>query len=632
MSNKNKKRDEAKPIQNAGELDKILKPEVVSETEWMIRNGLAYAMGVGDNGFGFGSPQTTGTQLSQSTTLFKNLRWYLVSNMRQLLTELYAEIGVVQTITDVPVDDALRGGIDITSKQLSEDQVHDLIVATKREKLLKIIGQTAKWTRLYGGGGTLIITGEDADTPFDVTKLKKGDHASFRSGDMWEFFWDKQNTEGYDTVLDQEDFDFYSFYGNPVHKTRVMKMVGMEAPSFIQPRLRGWGMSECERLVRPLNQYLKATDVSFEVIDEFKLDIYKIKDLTNTLFGPNGYEKVRERIAIANRQKNYQNAVVLDSLDDYDHKQLSFAGLDDVMDGIRMQIASELRMPLTKLFGISAAGFNSGEDDLEVYNAMVESQVRTKIEFDILRMLEIKCQVMFGFIPDDLEIHFKPLRMMTTEQEQTSKTQEFQRVLQTRQAGEMSSLEFRQAVNKAKLIPIQLEEGGVSDELGNPDMAGDQDVDPDGTQDDSNEEMSTFTEKSKLGKNEYGGSKQKLSERRLKEDKTDPYMQNSQQVDTDEDQFGAFKKYFDHLWDRLLGVKSEIENSAQYDRASYESEGGDDQPDHLFAEGREIFLENPGKVDEALWSKAKEISKAAFGKTNWKFVTWKYKDLGGKFN
>jgi hypothetical protein len=62
-----------------------------------------------------------------------------------------------------------------------------------------------------------------------------------------------------------------------------------------------------------------------------------------------------------------------------------------------------MRMPLTKLFGISAAGFNSGEDDIEVYNAMIESEIRGKLKYDLLRMVEIKCQKLFSMVPDDID-------------------------------------------------------------------------------------------------------------------------------------------------------------------------------------------------------------------------------------
>ena len=44
---------------------------------------------------GFGS-----TQVSQVDTFFKNNRWYLISNIRQILSEIYVEHGIVQTLID----------------------------------------------------------------------------------------------------------------------------------------------------------------------------------------------------------------------------------------------------------------------------------------------------------------------------------------------------------------------------------------------------------------------------------------------------------------------------------------------------------------------------------------------------
>src|SRR5580698_1305599 len=208
---------------------------------------------------------------------------------------------------------------------------------------------------------------------------------------MWELFWDKQNTEGYDPAIQTEDFEYYNYYGEQIHKSRVMRLKGFTSPSFIRPRLRGWGFSVVEVLVGSLNQYLKATDLSFQVLDEFKIDVFKIKNLVNTLMSPMGQQKVNQRVQMANYQKNYQNALVMDSEDDWDHKQLSFAGLAETMAGIRMQVAADMRMPITKLFGTSAsAGIgNTDQNDMENYNSMVESQVRNKSKYDVLRICEI---------------------------------------------------------------------------------------------------------------------------------------------------------------------------------------------------------------------------------------------------
>lgn len=252
-----------------------------------------------------------------------------------------------------------------------------------------------------------------------------------------------------------------------IHKSRVMRMKGLIAPSFIRPRLRGWGFSVVEHLVRSLNQYLKANDLSFEVLDEFKIDIFKIKNLTDTLLSPTGQQQVSQRVKMANWQKNYQHAMIMDGEDDYIQKQLSFAGLSDVMKEIRCAIASDMRMPQIKLFGQGPNGLNaSGEDEIEVYNSMVESEVRNKSKYDILRVIEIKCQKLFRFIPDDLEIKFKPLRNLNSVEEETVKTAKFTRLLQAKQQGEITTFEFRDACNRDKLLGIQLD--NTDDEL-NPD-------------------------------------------------------------------------------------------------------------------------------------------------------------------
>src|ERR1017187_3584230 len=88
-----------------------------------VQNGLAAAIGCpigiggGLGGFTFPGGQGQGSPVSSSNTLFDDMRWYLVTNFRQALSQAYVEIGLVQTITDVPVDDALRGGLIVKSKQ-----------------------------------------------------------------------------------------------------------------------------------------------------------------------------------------------------------------------------------------------------------------------------------------------------------------------------------------------------------------------------------------------------------------------------------------------------------------------------------------------------------------------------------
>ena len=430
-----------------------------------VSNGLSEAI----MGFDVGS---MGAQLSQVDTLFKNNRWYLISNMRQVLSEVYVEHGLIQTLVNVPVDDAFRGGVMIKSKQLSPEQLEKLNILVERTNLIdSVVAQALKWNRLFGGAGIVVITDQDPSTPLDVDAIGEEDKLEFRACDMWELFWDKQNTEGFNPALQEHEYEYYSYYGIKLHKSRVMKMKGMTAPSFIRPRLRGWGFSVVESLVRSINQYLKSNDLAFEVLDEFKIDVYKIRGLVGTLLSADGTAQIQQRIALANQQKNFQSAITMDAEDDYIQKQLSFSGLAEVQREIRMQIACDMRMPLTKIFGISAAGWNSGEDDIENYNGMIESEIRSKSKYDLLRVLELMCKKEFGYIPDDLAIEFKPLRILSSEQQENVKTAKFNRLMQARTAGLISDYEFRVASNRDDLLGVKLDLETDIIELEDGDMA-----------------------------------------------------------------------------------------------------------------------------------------------------------------
>jgi hypothetical protein len=114
-------------------------------------------------------------------------------------------------------------------------------------------------------------------------------------------------------------------------------------------------------------------------------------------------------------------------------------------------------MPLSKIFGQSATGFNSGEDDLENYNAMIESEIRGKYDIIIIQMLKIICQKLFGFVPDDLQIQYHPLRVLSAEQEQVVHTAKVNNLLALYDRGLLDSKSFVDEINQQNLLSIDLD-------------------------------------------------------------------------------------------------------------------------------------------------------------------------------
>lgn len=430
-----------------------------------IENGLGdFVMGMGGIPGGAGQNARFGMSgVNGIETVALNTRGWLISNQRTVLSEMYAEHGLVETVVDVPVNDALRAGYEIATAQLSPEEIAELHSDIEEDGTNQMIAQAMKWVRLYGGGGLIVVTDQPPEVPLDLLALEEDRPLEFVPFDLWELYREGRQAENPGDRAEGEKSrypfqkEFWDYYGRKVHHTRVITMRGKEAPSIIRPRLQGWGLSVVEPLISSINQYIKARSLTFEVLDEFKLDVYKVEGFKTAMLTKDGTQRILQRFMFANMQKNYQNALVLDKNDDHTGKQLSFTGIADVQKEIRIQAASELRMPMTKLFGLSASGFNSGEDDIEVYNGTVESEVRTPMRPLIVQVVGLKCQQRYGFVPDDLRIKYKPLRILSAKDEEDVKDKKLTRVKLALDSGLMNGEEAVDAMNQEGLVPVSVE-------------------------------------------------------------------------------------------------------------------------------------------------------------------------------
>jgi len=412
-----------------------------------------------------GIPQELGTQLSQTATLVKNNRSYFITNDRTTLTYAYTTHGIIQTLIDQPIEDAFRGGIDIISSELDSEEIQNIQNYIKENDVLEEVKDLAKWTRLYGGGGMIINTVGKAGKKINIEAINEHTNLSFEAADRWELQQINTPAHGEEKAYVESGFneERFFYYGTELDQTRVLKTRGKRAPSLARPQLRGWGMSEVERLVRSLNQYLKNNDLIFELLDEAKIDVYGIKGFNTSLATKDGTKKLTQRVQMANTVKNYQQAIVKDKDDDYDQKQMNFAGLSEMLQQIRIGIASDLKMPLTKLFGMSTAGFSSGEDEIENYNSMIESEIRGKYDNLIIQIIKLISQKLFGLVPDDLQIKYKPLRILSAVEEEQVKTSNENRILAMYDRALMTSDQVIEEVNQTNLFATDLENESRSD-------------------------------------------------------------------------------------------------------------------------------------------------------------------------
>jgi phage-related protein (TIGR01555 family) len=438
-----------------------------------------------------------GAQMQSNLTSFnpiiQNNIYAPLSINWQILTYMYKTHGIIQTAIDMPVLDALRGGLDIQSGEMDVDDIKELNDDLEENGIMEAIAEAGNWARLYGGGALIINTDQDPATPLDPGRMKRFE---LYAANRWEMNtntgWVPQvravdgrggQMMGVPGMYANINSDYFWFYGMKIHSSRVVTIAGKTAPYIIRWQLAGWGMSEVERMVEDFNAYIKTKEVLYELLEEAKIDVYQFENLTAQLATDTGTNLTKRRVQLMNELKSFQNAIVLDKNDVFEQKQITFAGLAEVMKENRIGIAAALRMPLTKLFGLSAAGFNSGEDDIENYNAMVESEVRQKLRRPIKKILNLMCLMKFGTELDH-SFQYKPLRVLGAVEEEGVKTSKQNRYLTLYDRSLISSQEMGEITEKENLVPVEtdmakglLDEHPVGPEMGMEDGEEDDDAD-----------------------------------------------------------------------------------------------------------------------------------------------------------
>lgn len=414
----------------------------------MITNGLTELVAT----MKVANTMTGGSMLAGYDTIGYNNNYSLITLNRIILTYLYTSSGIIQTAIDLPTQDALSKGIEIDSNQMSADDIDELLDFMEQTDQWAKLRQAWNWGRLYGGAGLVLNSNQDPRQPLDYRNLDKTP-IEFYDVDRWQLT-SGAIYQGIDADTDDlsSNGEFY-LHGQPIHESRVLTTKGRRAPYYVRRQLRGWGMSEAERMIPPLNLYLKTQNVLYEILDEAKIDVYRMKDLASKLATAASTANIERRVQLTNELKSVTNAILLDAQDEFEQKTMSFGGLAEVMAENRIGISAALRMPLTKLFGLSASGFNTGESDLENYNLMVESDIRMPMKPIVRKMIEINMFHLWGR-KAPFRLNWPSLRVLSAEEEERVKDSKFNRATLAYEKGLIDSEEWGQIMQNESIISI----------------------------------------------------------------------------------------------------------------------------------------------------------------------------------
>lgn len=287
-------------------------------------------------------------------------------------------------IVDIVAQDMCRAGRDW-------DAEDDQIAAIEKEE--KRLGY---WAKLYealtlarlGGGAILIGLGDDPSQPAPANiRPQQIQYLTVLS--RWQL-----------TIGDCEMDPVAATFGQPryfrlagsgraidIHPSRVVCFKGLPIP-FIRGASwedRFWGMSVVEAVDEAVQHATTACAGFSTLIDEAKIDVFRFNGTVEQLNQPDGEAKLMRRVELTNTGKSAHRAVILDKEDEWEQRQLTLAGVRDVIITYDARVAGAADVPATRLFGKAPDGMNStGDGDLANYfqsiGAKQDMQLRPAME------------------------------------------------------------------------------------------------------------------------------------------------------------------------------------------------------------------------------------------------------------
>lgn len=425
--------------------NKILQKQAALSTHLTAKNAVSKAMTLSDwSYFDF-------NQSLSSWNGYNNISLELLSLQQILLTYLYKTFGILGKVVDIPVDDAYKyNGFELNADSIDEEelkQLQDSLVENFDIENLKI---GRKWARLFGGAALVINDGTDLKTPLDLKKLK-GRLVEFVPVDRWQLQYSESNVNirgGKWTVVNYGKIESQT----SVHDSRIILINGKRAPYLIMQKVQGWGVSVYEQIFQDMNQFFKARNVMFELLDEAKTDVIKLASMQAALSSAGGKQALQMMVDTIAANKNYKSQITLSKDDDYEQKQISFSGFEGILKEIRIMMAGSANMPVNKLWGEGVTGFGSGEDSLENYNSQIENEIRTPDYSVIKQILKIRSYQLFGREIKDLIFTWKNLRVLSAIDEQNINDKKIANVLQLFDRQLLTPQELMEYLKKQQLF------------------------------------------------------------------------------------------------------------------------------------------------------------------------------------
>jgi uncharacterized protein len=342
---------------------------------------------------------------------------------RRQLENMYRGDWLARRIVDLPAEDATR---EWRTWQADPDKIDAIEELEKKFELQRKTRQAIQRARLYGGAALVIgVDQGQPDEELDYDKVGKDDLKFVVVLNRYELtagprIYDVDSPYYTRPSYYQVATPISGFYGEGgmngaasptayqagapspfppdrslqmtpvsgpiyIHPSRVLEFVGNEMPDWrLIPMGGGWGDSILQTVDDSLHDFAMIVGGLASVINDMKMDVVKVPELSRKLSTPELSAKTLQRFSLSNSAKSTINALLLDKDEDWERIQTSFGSTPELIRVAMTLACAAGGVPESRIMGnapnkgLAKAGASGGEVDIKNYYDDIASQQRTK--------------------------------------------------------------------------------------------------------------------------------------------------------------------------------------------------------------------------------------------------------------
>lgn len=290
------------------------------------------------------------------------------------LDNIYLGDGLGKRIIDIYANEMIREWFKIEG-----DPDGLLLKYLKTLQTKKHINHALKWSRLYGASIVvmLIDDGNELEEPVNINTIKTID--SLRTVDRTQLSiqlpsdWyndPKQANYGQPEIYTISPPKYAStnkartLASYKVHESRILRFDGEIAPDAIMNDNSGFGISVLKPIYNYLRNSAQTYEYSAEIIHDFVMSVFSMKNLSSILATPNGAANIKTRSEVMAYCKSVINGIILDADgESYEKVTTQLSGLSDLINQFGLALSAVSGIPYMILMGESPSGLNANADN-----------------------------------------------------------------------------------------------------------------------------------------------------------------------------------------------------------------------------------------------------------------------------